>query len=183
MLNFLMRLCGVAANARRAVSALPSGSRTRILDTRKTLPGWRRLDKAAVVTGGADNHRFGLYDAVLIKDNHIEAAGSPAEAVRRARAHAGANMSIEVEVDRLDQLEEVIEAGADIVLLDNFSLEQMRAAVSAAGGRVALEASGGVTHERIAAIAETGVDRISIGALTHSVLPPDLSLELGSVVR
>ncbi len=182
LLNFLMRLCGVAANARRAGSALPEGSRARILDTRKTLPGWRRLDKAAVVTGGAENHRFGLYDEVLIKDNHIEAAGSPGEAVRRARAHVGESMRVEVEIDRLDQLEEVIEAGADIVLLDNFDLDQMREAVRAAGGRVELEASGGVTHERIAAIAETGVDRISLGALTHTVVPPDLSLELGSVV-
>jgi len=182
LLNFLMRLCGVAANARRAVAALPEGSDTRILDTRKTLPGWRRLDKAAVATGGADNHRFGLFDAVLIKDNHIEAAGDLGEAVRRARAHVGDNMSVEVEVDRLDQLEEAIAGGADIVLLDNFTLEQMRAAVTSAAGRVSLEASGGVTHDRIAAIAETGVNRISLGALTHSVTPPDLSLELETVV-
>jgi nicotinate-nucleotide pyrophosphorylase (carboxylating) len=182
VLNFLMRLCGVAANARRATSALPPGSRTRVLDTRKTVPGWRRLDKAAVLTGGADNHRFGLFDAVLIKDNHIEAAGSVTHAVRQARDHAGPTVLVEVEIDRIDQLEAAIEAGADIVLLDNFDLEGMRAAVTAAAGRVSLEASGGVTEDRIAAIAATGVDRISLGALTHSVMPPDLSLDLETVL-
>ncbi len=180
LLNFLMRLCGIATAAAAATAAVPGDCKARIYDTRKTLPGWRRLDKAAVRTGGASNHRFGLFDAVLIKDNHLVAAGSIREAVARTRASAAQGMVVEIEVDRLDQLDEAIDAGVDIVLLDNFDDTQLAAAVVRAGGRVELEASGGVTLERIASIARTGVDRISLGALTHTVVPADLSLEFES---
>jgi len=177
LLNFMMRLCGVASAARLAVAALPEGARSRIYDTRKTTPGWRLLDKAAVRTGGAENHRIGLFDAVLIKDNHVAAAGSVARAVAMTRAHVG-RLPIEAGIDRLEQLEEAINAGADIVLLDNMSCEEMRQAVELARGRVELEASGGITLQRIPEIARTGVDRISLGALTHTVRPADLSLEI-----
>lgn len=178
VLNFLMRLCGIATAAYAASAAIPENCRARIYDTRKTTPGWRTLDKAAVRIGGAHNHRVGLFDAVLIKDNHVAAAGSVGEAVRRARAHVGHSMPVEVEIDALDQLDEALAAGPDIVLLDNFSDDQMREAVTRTAGRAELEASGGITLARIPDVARTGVDRISLGALTHTVLPADLSLEL-----
>ncbi|MEE8410421.1 MAG: carboxylating nicotinate-nucleotide diphosphorylase, partial [Myxococcota bacterium] len=147
LLNFLMRLCGIATAAAAAANAVPADCKAKIYDTRKTLPGWRRLDKAAVRTGGALNHRFGLFDAVLIKDNHLAATGSIREAVARTRAHATPGMLIEVEVDGLGQLDFAIDAGADIVLLDNFTDAQLAQAVARAAGRVELEASGGVTLE------------------------------------
>lgn len=175
-LNFLMRLCGIAHNARRATRELPKDAPARLYDTRKTTPGWRRLEKHAVATGGAYNHRMGLFDAVLIKDNHIAAAGSVSAAVERARAHAP-ELPIEVEIDDLGQLEEAITSGANIVLLDNFTDAELGEAVQRARGRVELEASGGVTLARIPAIARTGVQRISMGALTHTVTPADLTLE------
>ncbi|OGQ91132.1 MAG: nicotinate-nucleotide diphosphorylase (carboxylating) [Deltaproteobacteria bacterium RIFOXYA12_FULL_58_15] len=178
MLNFLMRLCGIAYGAHQVVAALPIGVRAEIYDTRKTMPGWRQLDKAAVATGGARNHRFGLYDAVLIKDNHIAAAQSLTDAVKKAQQYTKGRVPIEVEVDTLGQLDEAIAAKADIVLIDNFSETDMKTAVERAGGRLILEASGGVTCERIAAIARTGVDRISLGSLTHSVIPPDIGLDM-----
>jgi nicotinate-nucleotide pyrophosphorylase (carboxylating) len=178
VLNFLQRLCGIAAQARAAVDLIPNGCRAKIYDTRKTTPGWRRLEKAAVRTGGAENHRFGLYDAILIKDNHVVAAGSVRRAVELARSANQRDMKVEVEIDRLDQLEEAIVAGADIVLLDNMAPPAMRRAVDLARGRVELEASGGITLERIPEVAATGVDRISMGSLTHTVRPADLSLEL-----
>ncbi|MBI5509561.1 MAG: carboxylating nicotinate-nucleotide diphosphorylase [Deltaproteobacteria bacterium] len=177
-LNFLMHLCGVAAAAAAAVAAVPAGCKAKIYDTRKTTPGWRLLDKAAVLTGGACNHRFGLYDAVLIKDNHVAAAGSVARAVEMAKRHAAGALKIEVEVDRLDQLEEALAAGADIVLLDNMTAADMERAVRQVRGRALTEASGGVTLARIDGIARTGVDRISMGALTHTLVPADLSLEI-----
>ncbi len=176
LLNFLMRLCGVADNA-RAATALVAGTTAQVYDTRKTMPGWRLLDKAAVRTGGACNHRRGLFDAILIKDNHVQAAGSVGAAVARARSRCPGTL-VEVEIDRLDQLEEALAAGADLVLLDNFDLEQLRQAVAQTAGRVPLEASGGITLVSLRAVAETGVQRISMGALTHSVTPADLSLEL-----
>jgi nicotinate-nucleotide pyrophosphorylase (carboxylating) len=172
-----MRLCGVAHNARQAVDALPAGSRARIYDTRKTIPGWRALDKAAVRAGGAHNHRMGLYDAVLIKDNHIAAAGSVSEATRRVRERVGPQIAVEVEIDDLDQLEPAIAAGADIILCDNFANADLVRAVEQTNRRVEVEASGGITLERIAEIARTGVDRISLGSITHTLRPPDLSLE------
>jgi nicotinate-nucleotide pyrophosphorylase (carboxylating) len=184
MLNFLMRLCGIAEAARLAAAAIPPHCRARVYDTRKTTPGWRLLEKAAVRTGGACNHRQGLFDAVLIKDNHIRAAGAVGLAVRRARAHVGDKMCVEVEVDTLEQLDEALEEKPDIILLDNFSAQMQRAAVERVGAwralhhwPVELEASGGITLEGLAAVAETGVDRISLGALTHTVRPADLSLE------
>ncbi len=178
VLNFLSRLCGVAKAAHEAVAALPPGRKARIYDTRKTTPGWRQLEKAATRTGGAYNHRFGLHDAVLIKDNHVALAGGVGEAVRRARRQVGDRMAVEVEIDRLDQLEEAIAAGADIVLCDNFDDTALARAVVQAAGRVELEASGGITLARIPRVAETGVDRISLGAITYAARPADLSLEI-----
>ncbi len=182
-LNLCQRLSGTATMAARFVAAV-AGTRARILDTRKTTPGLRLLQKHAVRAGGADNHRIGLYDQVLIKDNHIAlmaAAGGPAEAVRRCRARAG-TVVIEVEIERVEDLEAVVAAGADIVLLDNMASAQLRAAVTvgdrlrAAGASFLLEASGGITLANVAAVAATGVDRISTGELTHSVQSLDLSL-------
>lgn len=177
VVNFLMRMCGIAANTRRAVDQLPAGVKARIFDTRKTLPGWRVLDKMAVRVGGGVNHRVGLFDGVIIKDNHIAAAGSITRAIEAARSWTRGRMQIEVEVDRLDQLEEALSAKADIILLDNFDVVAMRHAVERVNGRAELEASGGVTYDRIAEIASTGVDRISLGALTHTVIPADLALD------
>lgn len=175
-LNFLQRLCGVATLTRAMVDAV-SGTSCRILDTRKTTPLWRGLEKAAVEHGGGRNHRFGLFDGILIKDNHIAVAGSVGKAVRRARANAPHTLKIEVEVEDLEGLEEAIGAEADIVLLDNFSLESLQTAVKVAGGRVLLEASGGVTLDRVGAMAAAGVDFISCGALTHSARAIDLTME------
>ncbi|NLJ26922.1 MAG: carboxylating nicotinate-nucleotide diphosphorylase [Deltaproteobacteria bacterium] len=175
-LNLLQRLCGVATLTRRMVDAL-EGTSCRLLDTRKTTPLWRTLEKEAVRHGGGFNHRFGLSDGVLIKDNHIGAVGSVGEAVRRARRGAPHTLKIEVEVENLDELEEALEEGADIVLLDNFPLDRLKEAVIRNRGRALLEASGGITLERVRAIAETGVNFISSGALTHSARAIDLSLE------
>ncbi|MEL6546352.1 MAG: carboxylating nicotinate-nucleotide diphosphorylase [Myxococcota bacterium] len=177
ILNFLMRLCGVAHATRRAVDARPPGSKTAILDTRKTLPGWRVFDKAAVRTGGGVNHREGLFDGVIIKDNHIAAAGSISDAVAAARKSAGPGIFIEVEVDTLEQLDEALQAEPDLILIDNFSLDDTRTAVERSAGRIPLEASGGMREERIAEVAGTGVERISMGAITHSALPADLALD------
>jgi nicotinate-nucleotide pyrophosphorylase (carboxylating) len=178
-LNFLQRLSGVATTTRRCVDALAAGGgRTRLLDTRKTTPGWRMLEKAAVRAGGGTNHRVSLGDGVLIKDNHVAACGGVAEAVRRARARAGAMLKIEVEVVDLPGLDAAVAAGADIVLLDNMGDQAMAAAVERAGGRVLLEASGNMTLERLPRVAATGVDFVSMGALTHSARAVDISLEL-----
>jgi nicotinate-nucleotide pyrophosphorylase (carboxylating) len=174
-LNFLGRLSGIATLARRYADAV-SGTGAVILDTRKTTPGLRALEKHAVVTGGGRNHRFGLDDGVLVKDNHLRAAGSVATAVERLRS--ATPLPVEVECDTLDQVSEALSAGADAILLDNMSLDELRAAVELARGRVRLEASGGVTLENVRAIAETGVDEISVGALTHSARSLDVSLEL-----
>jgi len=175
-LNFLGRLCGVATLARAYVEAV-AGTGAQITDTRKTTPTLRALEKYAVRCGGARNHRFGLDDAVLIKDNHVAAAGGVGPAIRRARAAVGHLVKIEAEVDGLDQLDEALEAGPDVVMLDNFSLEDLRAAVARARDRVVLEASGSVTLETVRAIAETGVDVISVGALTHSAPVLDIGLD------
>ncbi|MFQ5457586.1 MAG: carboxylating nicotinate-nucleotide diphosphorylase, partial [Myxococcota bacterium] len=175
-LNFLQRLSGIATLTARFVEAV-AGTEARILDTRKTTPGWRRLEKHAVRCGGGTNHRMGLYDAVLIKDNHLRAAGGPAKAIDRARRNAPGS-AITVEAQTLPELEEALSAGADRVLLDNMDLETLREAVSICGGRALLEASGGVTLENVRAVAETGVDFISIGALTHSAPGADLSLDV-----
>ncbi len=175
-LNFLQRLSGVATLTRRMADAI-AGTGCRLLDTRKTTPLWRKFEKAAVSHGGGTNHRFGLCDGILIKDNHIAAAGGVGEAVRRTKANASHMLKVEVEVENLEQLDEAIEAGAEIVLLDNFDMDMLRAAVKAAGGRAVLEASGGITLDTIRQVAQTGVDFISSGALTHSARAIDLTME------
>ena len=176
-LNLMGRLSGIATLT-AAYAAQASGTRARIIDTRKTTPMLRALEKYAVRCGGGANHRFGLDDAILIKDNHVAACGGVGEAVRRARAVAGHMVKLEVEVDSLDQLGEALEAGPDIVMLDNFSLSDLETAVALAAGRVVLEASGGVTLETVTAIARTGVDLISVGALTHSASVLDIGLDV-----
>jgi nicotinate-nucleotide pyrophosphorylase (carboxylating) len=183
-LNFLQRMSGIATAARRYVDAV-AGTRAVILDTRKTAPGLRVLDKWAVRLGGGQNHRFGLFDMVLIKDNHIAAAGGITQAVARVRAHNQAGLPVEVEVKSLAELEEAlaIQPPLDRIMLDNMDLETMRRAVEMTAGRVPLEASGGVSLERVRAIAETGVDYISVGALTHSVTALDISLEVEPLQR
>ena len=174
-LNFLGRLSGIATLTRRYVDAI-EGTGASVLDTRKTTPGLRELEKYAVACGGGRNHRFGLDDAVLVKDNHLRAAGSVSAAVELVRAATA--LPIEVECDTLDQVAEALAVGVDAILLDNMSLDQLREAVALTGGRARLEASGGVTLDTIRAIAETGVDEISVGALTHSARSLDVSLEL-----
>ena len=177
-LNLLGRLSGVATLTRAHVDAV-AGTGARIADTRKTTPGLRALEKHAVAMGGGLNHRFGLDDAILIKDNHIAVCGGVGEAVRRARAHAGHLMKIEVEVDGLHQLDEALAERPDVIMLDNFSLGDLRAAVARAKGQAVLEASGGVSLQTVRAIAETGVDVISVGALTHSAPSLDVGLDAG----
>lgn len=176
-LNLAQRMSGVATMTRRYVDALPKGSKTRITDTRKTTPGLRLLERYAVRKGGGHNHRNDLGSAVLIKDNHIVAAGGVRAAIERARARAAHTSKIECEVDSLEQLEDAIGAGADIVLLDNMSTEMTEEAVRRARGRVLLEASGGITLERIPELARAGVDAISVGALTHSTPAADVGLD------
>ena len=152
------------------------GTHAVILDTRKTIPGLRRAQKYAVTCGGGQNHRLGLYDAILIKENHIAAAGSIAAALRAARTSAPKNVTVEIEVENLEQLREALEAGAGRILLDNFSVEELKAAAQETGGRAKLEASGGVNLANIRAVAKTGVDFISIGSITKNVVAVDLSL-------
>jgi nicotinate-nucleotide pyrophosphorylase (carboxylating) len=179
-LNLLQRLSGVATATARYVSAV-GGTTVRIVDTRKTTPGLRALEKAAVRHGGGHNHRFGLTDGVLIKDNHLAAVGGAdrvARAVALARQGAPHTLRIEIEVTTLDELAQALEAGADIVLLDNMDVPALRQAVAMTGGQALLEASGGVTLESVAEIAATGVDLISVGALTHSAPALDISLDL-----
>ena len=174
-LNFLGRLSGVASLTARYVAAV-EGTGARILDTRKTTPGMRELEKAAVRAGGGTNHRAGLYDAILVKENHVRIAGGVREAARRALISAPDGVTVEVEVESLAELEEALEAGIERVLLDNVGPDDLRAAVRLASGRSQLEASGGITLENVRAVAETGVDFISIGALTHSAPALDVSL-------
>ena len=176
-LNFLQRMSGIATATRRYVDAV-DGTHATILDTRKTAPGLRVLDKWAVRLGGGSNHRIGLFDMALIKDNHIAAVGSITEAVRRVREGDERSRPIEVEVTDLDQLSESLDLGIDRILLDNMPPDLMREAVLLAAVRVPLEASGGINLENVREVAETGVDFISIGALTHSVEALDISLDL-----
>ncbi|MBR9824769.1 MAG: carboxylating nicotinate-nucleotide diphosphorylase [Alphaproteobacteria bacterium] len=175
-LNFLGRMSGIATFTRRYVDAV-AGTGAQIAHTRKTTPGMRAFELQAVQAGGGALHRFGLDDAILIKDNHVAVCGGVAQAVKAAKSNAGHMTRIAVEVDRLDQLDAAIEAGAESVLLDNFSLEDLRSAVSRAKGKVTLEASGGVNLETVHGIAETGVDVISVGALTHSAPNFDIGLD------
>ncbi len=178
-LNFVQRMCGIATLTAQYVAAA-AGSRARITDTRKTTPGLRLLERYAVRCGGGVNHRFSLSDAVMAKDNHLSLLGiGVGEALRRARASLPHTTHFEVEVDRLDQIEEVLAGGVDTIMLDNFSPDDLRAGVLQVNGRALVEASGGVTLERIPAIAASGVDIISVGALTHSVRALDLGLDIG----
>jgi nicotinate-nucleotide pyrophosphorylase (carboxylating) len=176
-LNFLCRLSGIATATRRLVETI-SGTRARVADTRKTTPGLRALEKYAVRCGGGDNHRFGLDDAVLVKDNHLALAGSIRAAVTAVRARVGHTVKVEVEVDTLDQLNEALEQPIDAVLLDNMTPEQLTRAVEVINGRIVAEASGGVTAETILAIARSGVDVVSVGWLTHSAPALDLGLDV-----
>jgi len=176
-LNLMGRLSGVATLT-AAYVAQTAGTRARIIDTRKTTPGLRLLEKYAVRRGGGANHRFGLDDAVLIKDNHVAACGGVGRALERARAWAGHMVKIEIEVDTLEQLRQALDHAPDVIMLDNFSLPDLEAAVALAAGRVTLEASGGVNLATVAAIARTGVDLISVGALTHSAPVLDIGLDV-----
>lgn len=178
-LNFLQHLCGVATLTNAYVKAIEATD-CLLLDTRKTTPGLRALEKAAVRAGGGYNHRFALFDGLLIKDNHIRAAGGIAEAIAAARRGIHPGLRIEVEAQTFEEIEEALEAGADIILLDNFTAEQVAEAVRRIKGRAKVEASGGITLENIRAYAEAGVDFVSAGALTHSAPALDLSLELAA---
>lgn len=175
-LNFLQRMSGIATYTRQ-IADLLAGSKTKLLDTRKTTPNMRIFEKYAVKVGGGNNHRYNLSDGVLLKDNHIGAAGGVAEAVRMAKAYAPFVRKIEIEVENLDMLREALDAGADIVMLDNMSVEDMREAVKLAKGRAETECSGNVTRENVARLVDIGVDYISSGALTHSAPILDLSLK------
>jgi nicotinate-nucleotide pyrophosphorylase (carboxylating) len=178
-LNFLQSLSGTATRARRYADIV-RGTAARILDTRKTLPGLRRAQKYATACGGCLNHRMGLFDGILIKENHIAAAGSVAAALRAARDAAPRGVMVEIEVENLTQLDEALAGGATRVLLDNFPVEQLRAAVRQTAGRAKLEASGGITLENLRAVAETGVDYISIGDVTKNITAVDLSLRFAA---
>lgn len=178
-LNLLQRLCGVATLTRKYARAL-EGTRTRLLDTRKTTPGLRELEKAAVRAGGGQNHRGALFDGILVKDNHAAAAGSVGEAVRRARAQASPLLLVEAEVSTPAQIEEALAAGAQMLLLDNLADRELAAAVQQIAGRVPTEASGGMTLDRLQRVAACGVDYVSVGALTHSAPSVDLSLLIES---
>jgi nicotinate-nucleotide pyrophosphorylase (carboxylating) len=181
-LNLLQRLSGIATNTAQSVNAI-KGTKCRITDTRKTTPCLRALEKYAVRTGGGSNHRFNLADGVLIKDNHIVAAGGIARAIKAARAAAPHTLKIEVEVADLDGLREALEAGADIIMLDNMDYAAMAEAVKIVGGRALVEASGNMGDRDLRAVAETGVDLISIGALTHRVRALDISLNFDAIVQ
>lgn len=176
-LNFLGRMCGIATLTRRYVDAI-AGTGTKVVCTRKTTPTLRALEKYSVRMGGGHNHRFGLYDGILIKDNHVAALGSITAAIKRAKERAGHMVMIEAEVTSLDMLREALDAGAQVVLLDNMSPDQIRDCVAIAKGRATTEASGGIRLDNIRQYAEAGVDRISVGRLTHSAACHDISLEL-----
>ncbi|MDR3586399.1 MAG: carboxylating nicotinate-nucleotide diphosphorylase [Desulfosporosinus sp.] len=179
-LNFLQHLSGIATATKRAVDQV-AGLSVNIVDTRKTLPGWRALQKYAVRVGGGQNHRFGLYDAVMLKDNHLAAVGGITEAVERIRAQVGHMIKIEVECESIDQVKEAVTCGVDVIMLDNMGINEMREAVQYIDHRAIVEASGGMKEERLREVAETGVDLISIGALTNSVTALDFSLDLGDI--
>jgi len=178
-LNFLMRMSGVATLTRRFVEAV-AGTGARIVDTRKTLPGWRSLDKYAAAVGGATNHRVGLFDGILLKDNHIAAAGGLEPAIKAALASAPDNLRIQVEVESESDAKLAVDAGIDFLLLDNCTPDELAAIVASLDGRALLEASGGITLDNVRAIAESGVQRISVGGLTHSAVGVDVAMEMES---
>ncbi len=177
-LNFLQRLSGIATQVRAYLAEIPAGG-ARLVDTRKTTPGWRVLEKYAVRIGGAGNHRMGLYDGVLIKDNHIAACGGIAAAVARIRGRVSHLMKIEIEAATLEQVREALAAGAEVIMLDNMDIERIEAAVALINGKALIEVSGNVTAGRLARLAQTGVDFISVGALTHAARSVDLSMRIG----
>ena len=179
-LNLLQHMSGIATLT-SSYARLAEGTKAHVVDTRKTLPGLRMLEKYAIRVGGGRNHRMGLYDAVMIKDNHIKVAGGIRQAVQMTRSEISHTVKIEVETETLDQVKEALEAGADIIMLDNMSIEMIKEAVALIGGRAIVEASGGVTKERLPAIAKAGVDIISIGALTNSAPILDISLDIGEI--
>lgn len=175
MLNFLQRMSGIATATRQMVDLI-AGTKAQLLDTRKTVPGHRLTDKLAVKHGGGTNHRMGLYDMAMIKDNHIKAAGGISKAIKQMKATLPISVKVEVETTNLEEVQEALQGGADIIMLDNMSSEMMKEAVALIGNNAATEASGNITHERIREVAETGVDFISVGALTHSVRALDMSM-------
>ena len=179
-LNLLQRLSGIATLTRQYVNGI-EGTKAKIVDTRKTTPGLRALEKYAVRIGGGKNHRFGLFDGILIKDNHIAAVGSLTEAVKKAREKAPHTLKIEVETENLDQVREAISAGAEIIMLDNMDIETMKEAVKLINGKALIEASGGINLNNVRQVAETGVDLISVGAITHSARSMDISMEIANV--
>lgn len=179
-LNLLQHMSGIATLT-SSYARLAEGTKAHVVDTRKTLPGLRMLEKYAIRVGGGRNHRMGLYDAVMIKDNHIKVAGGIKEAVRMTRNEISHTVKIEVETETLDQVKEALEAGADIIMLDNMTIEMIEEAVRLIDGRAIVEASGGVTKERLPAIAKAGVDIISVGALTNSAPILDISLDIGEI--
>lgn len=181
-LNFIQHLSGIASYTQQAVDEI-AGLPTKITDTRKTLPGLRMLQKYAVRIGGGQNHRFGLYDGVMLKDNHIAAAGGLIQAVQAVRSQVGHMVKIEVECENQSQVSEAIESGADVIMLDNMDIETMREAVRLINGKAIVEASGGLSKGSLRAVAETGVDVISLGSLTHSVKALDFSLDLGDIKK
>lgn len=175
MLNFLQRMSGIATATRQMVDLI-AGTKAQLLDTRKTVPGHRLTDKLAVKHGGGTNHRMGLYDMAMIKDNHIKAAGGISKAIKQVKATLPISVKVEVETTNMEEVKEALQGGADIIMLDNMSSEMMKEAVALIGNKAATEASGNITHERIREVAETGVDFISVGALTHSVRALDMSM-------
>ncbi|MBN1473386.1 MAG: carboxylating nicotinate-nucleotide diphosphorylase [Syntrophaceae bacterium] len=181
-LNLFQRMCGIATHTNKYVEAV-HGTKAKILDTRKTVPGLRLLDKMAVKTGGGFNHRMGLYDAVLIKDNHIAAAGSITKAVKDQKKALNKKIKIEVETKNLDEVKEALKSGADIIMLDNMGINEMKKAVKIVGKRALLEASGNVNLKRVAKIAKIGVDLISVGEITHSARAADISLKIRNELK
>jgi len=178
VLNFMQRLSGISTLASRYVAEIAEGSKTKIVDTRKTTPGWRTLEKYAVKVGGASNHRFGLDDGIMIKDNHIEMAGSIEKAVRSVRSNCHHLLKIEVETTNLNEVAQALDAGADVIMLDNMDIEIMSEAVKLIGSKAVTEISGGVKLERINELSKIGADFISVGALTHSAVAKDINLTL-----
>lgn len=176
-LNFLQRMSGIATVTRAFCDRI-NGTKAKIIDTRKTVPGLRLLDKYSVVGGGGTNHRYGLSDGILIKDNHIKAAGGIANAMKAVKGKVPHTLKVEIEVSSLEELSEALEAGADIIMLDNMTIAEMNNAVQLVGGRAVIEASGNVSLENVYEIAATGVDLISVGALTHSVKAMDISMKI-----
>ncbi len=181
VLNFIQRLSGIASLARQFVNGLKEGSRTKITDTRKTTPGWRTLEKYAVKTGGAANHRFGLSDGIMIKDNHIKAAGSITKAVEKVRSGAHHLLKIEVEVTNIDEVKEALRSKADVIMLDNMSRDEIVQAVKLIDKKAIVEISGGVTLDKIPELSLLGADFISVGAITHSAVSKDINLTLKKV--